>query len=201
MKQIKKQKNNIKSLLILLVVLLFGIVLLGAIQKKQDIRSSAATAPTCSTKDLSGKVLTGTCTSSGPTGGCYTGTGISGIVVKTSSCYCCVPDNGRVTGAEKCYAAGGACIHAYGIYQNYKDGSACVYGGQSGTFASGLCLGTYGAIDYKCCKLNPTSKPSCVSKGGACVSSVRTCQIAEEGIVVSGTSGCSGSTPVCCKVN
>ena len=200
MKQIKNNKNGFGKVLILLVFLILGFVVLGAVRDKQDTRSSAATYAKCSTKDLTGKILYGTCTSSGPTGFCSsTAFSGSGIVVKTSSCYCCVPDNGRVIGAEKCYAAGGACIRAYGIYQNYRDGSACTYGGQSGTFVSGLCLGTYGAIDYKCCKLNSTSKPSCASKGGACVGSLRTCTIGEGGTVVSGTS-CSGSTPVCCRV-
>jgi hypothetical protein len=199
MKRIKKQKNNIKSLLVLLVVLLFGIVLLGAIQKKQDIRSSAATSSTCSTKDLSGKTLYGTCTTSGPTGSCSTGSSGSGMIIKTSACYCCVSDNGRLLGAESCYVKNGYCIDIPDPY-NTKDGSSCTAYSYKGIWKSGLCSGTYGDDYHRCCIIpTPTPRPSCTSRGGACLSSVRTCQIAEGGTVITGTSGCSGSTPVCCK--
>lgn len=201
MKQIKKKKkNNIKSLLILLIVLLSGILLLGAIQKKQDVRSSAAGYLTCSGKDLTGKVLYGTCSAFNPTGTCSTSTGYNGKAIKglcpNSPYYCCLPDTGKLPGAEACYSKNGVCILAFG---SPKDGTSCTYNGSSGTYASGLCMGTYGAIDYKCCKLNPTPRPSCASKSGVCLSSVRTCTIAESGTVITGTT-CSGTTPVCCRL-
>ena len=59
MKQINR-KNNFNNVLIVLALLIFGFVVLGAVQKKQDTRSSAATGvtyQTCTGKDLTGKVL------------------------------------------------------------------------------------------------------------------------------------------------
>jgi hypothetical protein len=207
MKKIKREKNNFKSLIILLVVLIFGIVLLQAIQKKWDTRSSAAgiTYAKCSYTDLAGTVLSGTCNASSETGSCVTSTGYSGVVIKgycSGTSLCCIPDTGKIKGAESCVAVGGGCIRAYGYP---KDGAACTFGGKSGVYASGLCTGTYGAVDYKCCKPAPTSiptstpKPSCAAKGGACVKNVTTCTVTNRGSVVSGTT-CSGTTPICCRL-
>ncbi|MDD4026663.1 MAG: hypothetical protein PHO75_00555 [Candidatus Shapirobacteria bacterium] len=207
MKQIKK-KSNLKLLLILLIISIAGLALLTVIQNRQDTRSSAAGVAACSSKDLTGKLLYGTCNAYNQTGSCSTSTGYNGMAVKglckNTSYYCCLPDTGKLPGAEGCVNAGGVCTRV-GNYTTVKDGSTCSFDGSRGTVIgsnSKLCLGTYGANDIKCCKLakaTPTPKPSCIAKGGVCVGNVRTCTIGKGGSVINGTT-CSGKTPVCCRL-
>jgi len=195
MKQIK-MKNNFNSVLILLIFLIFGFVVLGAVQKRQDTRSSATSWP----EDSLCKAIGGTCTAYSM-GACKTAKGLSGVTV-ANKCgplyyndkYCCISDNnGKGPGAEACVAKGGSCqTNSKGYLPT--SGTACIVDGKKGTYKTALCIGGYNNYHLCCIPL-----ATCVSKGGVCLSSVRTCQIAESGTVVTGTTGCAGKTPICCK--